>query len=292
MEPARLLAVRYLNTLPLIEGLDELPGIELETTVPARIADAVARGEADLGLASLVDSVRTDPALALVPAGMIGCDGPTLTVRVYSRVPFKDVTRLHADTDSHTSVVLARLLLRRLHGADPEVVAFDARERVEADNGRIAADEDAWPETVLLIGDKVALDPPPEARYPHTLDLGEAWKAMTDLPFVYAVWMCRADEADSPRIATAVALLDRQQRHNRTRLGWIVQTHAEARRWPRDLAARYLSELLRFEVGPREREAAEVFLAMAGEEKLLGQGRADVTPVWADPAGARAPVAG
>ena len=43
----------------------------------------------------------------------------------------------------------------------------------------------------LLIGDKVVTDAPPTDRYPHQMDLGEAWKDLTGLPFVYAMWMCR-----------------------------------------------------------------------------------------------------
>ena len=43
-------------------------------------------------------------------------------------------------------------------------------------------------QSVLLIGDKVVTDAPPEERYPYQMDLGAAWKELTGLPFVYAVW--------------------------------------------------------------------------------------------------------
>src|SRR5438552_983319 len=107
MLPVRLACVRYLNTIPLIEGLEKLPAVRLLPTVPSRIAGMVASGEADLGLCSLVDAAGSEAPLALVPAGMIGCDGPTLTVRLFSSVPLGEVRVLHADTDSHTSVALA-----------------------------------------------------------------------------------------------------------------------------------------------------------------------------------------
>ena len=51
---------------------------------------------------------------------------------------------------------------------------------------------------------------------------------------MYAVWMCRAAEAGSRKIATGAALLDRQRRHNATRLDWIVDARAEERGWARD----------------------------------------------------------
>jgi chorismate dehydratase len=173
---------------------------------------------------------------------------------------------VHADSDSHTSVVLCRVLLHALHGLTPEVVGFDARERVAVGSG--GASEE-WPETLLLIGDKVVTDSPPAVRYPYQLDLGEAWKALTGLPFVYAVWMCRAADAGSARVRTIASVLDRQRRHNLMRMDWIIATQAAEHRWPADLAQRYLGRLLRYEVGPREREAAGVFLGMAADLGLV-----------------------
>ncbi len=286
MKPIRVACVRYLNTVPMIEGLDKLSGITLTPVVPAGIAGMVLRDEADIGLVSLVDAARApEPGLALLPVGMIGCDGPTLTVRVFSSVPLEQIRQLHADTDSHTSVILAQVLLSRLYGTRPTVIDFDARERIAvgtqhagfaAANSQHSLDE-AWPETLLLIGDKVVTDSPPAVRYPHQLDLGEAWKRLTGLPFVYAMWACRADRAAAPEILLAAQLLERQRRHNQTRIDWIVAKHAPEHRWPRDLAATYLGNYLRFEVGPREREAAERFIA---EAETLGLVRGRLT--WAE----------
>lgn len=282
MREIRLGVVRYLNTTPLIEGLEKLAGLTLTAAVPAKLSGMLAAGDVDIALASVIDAARADQEVMLIPSGMIGCDGPTLTVRLFSAKPFERVTRLHADTDSHTSVVLARVVLARRYGVHPEVVDFDARERVEITGGAHPSSE--WPETLLLIGDKVVADPPPECRYPHQLDLGEEWRALTGLPFVYAVWMCRAADLGDPEkgaaIRGAAALLDRQVRHNLTRLDWLVQRRAAAHRWPQDLARRYLVDLLRYRVGPREREAVRVFLAAAA-----GLGAADTrSPGWLEPA--------
>ncbi|MBS0198021.1 MAG: hypothetical protein JSR77_14790 [Planctomycetes bacterium] len=270
MSPARIAAVRYLNTSPLIEGLNKVEGLSLIPTVPARIADLLVSGEADIGLASIVDSVAAEKPLALLPCGMIGCDGPTLTVRLFSAQPLEKITELHADADSHTSTILAQVLLNKLYGLRPRMVEFDARERVAtAGPGRETSLEESWPSAVVLIGDKVITDPPPVDRYPHQLDLGEAWKQLTGLPFVYAMWMCRAEEVGNDSIRHAAVLLDRQLRHNMTRIEWVISTRAHEARWPVETARRYLSELLRFRVGPREKQAVERFLADAAELKLL-----------------------
>lgn len=278
--PVRIAAVRYLNTAPLVEGLDRTQGITLIPTVPSNVVSLLRDGNADVGLASVVDAALshgTSSPLSLLSCGMIGCEGPTLTVRVYSAVPFAKATTLHADTHSHTSVILAQLLLKHVHGAAVKVVPFSAHERGTSTNPAHAAAPQDWPETLLLIGDKVVADPPPADRYPHQMDLGEAWNTWTKLPFVYALWMCRTKEATSQPIRLAEALLDRQRRHNATRLDWIIAARAPEHRWPIATASNYLSNLLRYEVGPGEREGLARFFKEAADAKLLPQ----IAPPWA-----------
>lgn len=269
MDGIRIACVKYLNTSPLVEGLEKLSDVVLKPAAPSRIAEMVRQGEADIGLASVIDAAGGD--LVILPVGMIGCDGPTLTVRLFSRVPLKEIRTVHADTESHTSVVLCRVLLKRLYGVSAGVEAFEAG----GVGGRM-------PEVVLLIGDKVVTGAPPMDDYPYQLDLGEAWKGLTGLPFVYAMWLCRAERTDDPAIHRAAALLDRQRRHNGSRLDWIVAAQAQRHGWPRDLAARYLGGLLRYEVGAREREAVGRFFEMAAEEGLVGSSAAR----WVEPVGA------
>lgn len=277
MDPVRIGFVKYLNTLPLIEGLEACAALRLMAAPPSALAGMLARAEVDLALASLVDFARAGrsddaPPLALMPCGMIGCDGPTLTVRVFSKVPLDRVCRLHADTDSHTSVILAQVIFARRWGLRPDVAAFDhgIALRSIAHSG---------PATVLLIGDKVVTDAPPASLYPHQLDLGEAWRDLTGLPFVYAMWMARRADLEGPRdrdLRSAADLLDRQRRRNLARIDWILGRHADERGWTLDLARRYVTEHLRYEVIDRARAGAETFLRMAAELGLV--------PTLAEPA--------
>ena len=80
----RIAAVQFLNTVTLIEGLDTWNGCSLVKAVPAKIASMLTQNEADIGLASIVDALNPKNNLALIPSGMIGCDGPTLTVPLFS----------------------------------------------------------------------------------------------------------------------------------------------------------------------------------------------------------------
>lgn len=257
--PIRLGCVSFLNTLPLIEGLGKLANARLTLTAPARLIDLLLQKEVDMGLLSVIDYQRSPEPLAMLPVGMIGCDGPTLTVRLFSSVPIERITRVHADIDSHTSVALVRVLLAERFGVRPEVVDFDA------DAHRAAPL--AWPEAILVIGDKVVTDAPSSVRYPHQLDLGQEWKSLTGLPFVYATWMCHVGDVE--RVRPMAALLDRQRRHNATRLDWIVHSRATVRGWPEDLARHYLRDLLRFEVGDHHRTAVEKFFELAEKHGVV-----------------------
>lgn len=262
MSQLRIGCVQYLNTLPLVQGLASWQDATLVPAVPAKLIDLLLGNQIDLGLVSLIDVARSPDLLVLIPAGMIGCDGPTLTVRLFSAVPIDRISGVHADTDSHTSAALVRIILSRRYGlSDVPLSPFRAAEH---------APTAPWPETVLLIGDKVVTDAPPPERYPHQLDLGEAWHELTGLPFVYATWMCRAAAWDAGderamQLRTAAAVLDRARRHNTSRADWLIAAGAPGRGWPEDLARRYVGDYLRYDVGERERQAVARFLSEAAD---------------------------
>src|SRR4051812_33440292 len=162
--------VSYLNARPLIYGLEQQPDVNLRLDVPSKLLAGLERADLDVALLPVIDYQRL-PGLKIVPAGGIGSDGETLTVRIFSRVPIAAIKRLACDPDSHTSVALARIILAERYDLRPEFVEL-----------KQGGDE----ETMLLIGDKVVCER--HDGYPYQLDLGGAWKAWTGLPFVFAVW--------------------------------------------------------------------------------------------------------
>lgn len=260
--PVSIGVVSFINTLPLIDGLDHLRDITLRPSVPSVLIDQLLSSEVEVALCSSIDYQLAPQPLVLLPAGMLGCEGPTLTVRLYSSVALKDLREVYCDTDSHTSVMLMRLLLREQFDIDPTIVPYDAREHV-ADNRPLQ-----WPPAMLLIGDKVATDSPPAVRYPYQLDLGAAWHEMTGLPFIFALWMARAD-ADEDRLRLACMTLDRQRRHNCERIDRMIHRRVAARNWPLDLAATYLKQRLRYDLTPAAIEGIERFFTIAHEQGLL-----------------------
>lgn len=273
----RLGAVSYLNTLPLVEGLGKLSDVALTLTAPARLIDLLLDGSIDAGLVSLIDAQRSPEPLALIPVGMIASDGPTMTVRLFSTRPIEQIRHVAVDADSHTSVALLRLVLGRKFDVRPRITELDIESRISS-RGADAAFPEAH-DAVLVIGDKVVTSAPPAERYPHQIDLGEQWKALTGLPFVYAVWMCRAERLREPWLRAIAAVLDRQRRHNATRLDWIVGARASHRGWPRERARAYLGVSLQYDVSDRHRAAVEQFFDWCAQDGLIDAHR---PTLWAD----------
>jgi chorismate dehydratase len=251
-------AVSFLNAKPLVDGLENEVGVHLISDVPSRLLETLLEDRASIALCPVIDYQLSPVDLEIVPVGAIGCDGCTLTVRVFSRTPMETVTCVHTDGDSHTSVALLAVVFNELYGRAPEI-----RNLASADvNG--SADP---PESVLLIGDKVIRNQPESALYPYQIDLGEAWRAMTGLPFVFACWMARARD----RLGDLPDLLGRCRDRNRNRIEEIAAVHALGSGWPEELAVEYLSEILRYDLGSRELEAIELFWSRCRELGLIGR---------------------
>ncbi len=248
--------VSYLNSKPLIEPLLRHPAVHVHFVVPAALLELMTRGTVAAALMPIVDYQNSPIAPVLVPAGAICSDGPTLTVRIFSRVAPRQITRLHADTDSHTSVILAQVILRELYGCKPRIIPLEARStRARRET----------PETLLLIGDKVVNAAPPAKDYPWQLDLGAEWKRLTGLPFVFAMWMMPTAAPDME----LARLLAEARRDGGRMTDQLVERYAGEKGWPADLARRYFTEHIRYEVTPRCRKGVETFFQLSDQHGLL-----------------------
>ena len=181
----RVGGVTYLNAWPVLYGL--MLGREpaqIRMDVPAVLADKLVSRRLDLALAP-VATLALRPGFTLAPGICIGADGPVASVLVVSERPVEDLSRLLLDTQSRTSVVLAQLVTTHLRKGRALAVE-------PADHARIAR-EVRGDTGAVVIGDRaLAL----RDRYPHVLDLGEAWRSWTGLPFVFAAWIAQRDVLD------------------------------------------------------------------------------------------------
>jgi chorismate dehydratase len=257
MDPTvRIGAVNYLNTKPLIHDLEELaPDAELVLDVPSRLADLLAVGRLDVALIPVIEYFRGG-SYSVVPDIAIASHGPVLSVTLFSRVPWTAIRTVALDEGSRTSAALTQILLWRKYGVRP------ATRPLPMD----AAAEDVDADAVLLIGDRAMRACLP--GFAHAFDLGQEWHDWVGLPFVYAVWAVRPG-ADLGPVAQA---LHEARRRGCERIGPIA--HREAPRLGLDagFCRRYLGNIIRFDLGPREQAGLHHYYMLACELGLARKG--------------------
>ncbi len=202
----RVGAVSYLNTKPLLYGIERAPirkDIELIIDYPANIASMLLQDEIDMGLVpvAVIPQMRE---YYINGKYCIGSNGPVASVCLFSETPIEKVERVLMDYQSRTSVELAKVLLREFWKVNPEIVdtSKDFRDYIRDVTAGV------------VIGDR-ALE---QRRVsPYFYDLAEAWKAFTGLPFVFAAWI-----SNKPLPAEFIAEFDEANRRGIRQIDQVV----------------------------------------------------------------------
>jgi cyclic dehypoxanthinyl futalosine synthase len=294
----RISAVSFLNARPITYGLEQMergawtnlgsaerspsPGgagtlsgspsqFELSFDLPARCAERLATGDADLGLIPVGAYATSREELRIVPGIAIAGHGAVRTVLLVGEVPWEQMREIALDGASRSSAMLVRLLCHE-RGLTPAFREVPHDEVLDAARGTTGA---------LVIGD-AGFDA--EARFPHVQDLGAAWHELTGLPFVYAVWAGRPDAVD----ADAIARLQRSLDDGLAARPIIARAHAEAHGGDPAVYESYLSHNIRYRLGAAELSGLAAFFSRARaaglidgtpRARLYEAGRAGATPV-------------
>jgi len=237
----RVGAVNYLNSKPLIEGLEH--DVELTLDLPSRIADQMSRGELDVGLIPAVEYLRAGD-YGTVPNVAIASRGPVLSVTLFSRVPMHEIKTLSLDEGSRTSAALTLILLAKKHNLSPLL------HQLPID---MPAD-DVNTDAVLLIGDRAMKACLP--GFPHAWDLGEQWQQLTELPMVFALWAVRGGVELEDDTVTA---FHEAKRRGLANVGRIAEREATGLHLDAGYCRRYLSHIIHYDLGPTELAGLKCF---------------------------------
>lgn len=249
--------VSFLNARPLREYLPVGETVAVRAEVPSRLIELLDAGQCDIALLPVVDYWRNQDRLEIVSDACIASDGETMTVRVFSRCPPDEVERLFVDGDSHTSIVLARLIWLELYGRRLEVIPWRPGEVGESPG----SDPDV--NSILLIGDKVVRNAP--RGFGFEVDLGAAWKHLTNLPFVFAAWYGRKGKNHLHIARMLSAARDQGVREARR----IARASAASHGWPVETAERYLCDIMKYKLTPAMRAGMDRFFFMAENHGLF-----------------------
>jgi chorismate dehydratase len=260
MPRPRLGHIQFINCLPLYYGMvkqDVLLDVDLVRANPADLAEMITVGELDVAPIPAIEYARHADDLVLLPDISISSDGEVQSILLVSQVPAEQIgtdNTVALAANSRTSQVLARVLLAKRWGVEPNYV------EMPPDLPAMLRDADA----ALLIGDEALRTywEPPDGLC--TYDLGTEWTQWTGLPMVYAVWAARRDFAESqPDAAAAVVeALGSSLEYCRCHLDDISEYAA---RWEPFGADRFRSyfDALQFRFEPRYREGLSRYLAEA-----------------------------
>lgn len=249
-------SVPYLNEKPLTRWFShtdegKASGIEVRYAVPSELARMLAEGEIAAALVSSFEFFRTS-GYVVAPGVSISGQDEILSVRAFSRVPWKRVESLALDTSSLTSAALLKILLAQQFDAHPAFLNH-------------APDLDAMlavADAALLIGDKGMLA---NSEGLLALDLGEGWRKLTGLPFVYAVWM-GLPEKMTPELVSA---LQRSRDWGVTQTDEIVDEEAKRLGCSPRLVRHYLTHVMDYDLGEEHLQALQLFGDKARQENLL-----------------------
>ena len=250
MSSLRIGAVSYLNTKPLVYGLEQLlPSAELVYDLPSHLADDLAEGRLDVALIPTVEYFQ-DPSYQVVSDACIACRGPVLSVSLLSRCPRAEIRSLALDEGSRTSVALVQILLREQYGLTPSLLPLPI--------GSAAQDVDA--DAVLVIGDR-AIDVEQDG-FVEAWDLGDEWCRWSGLPFVFAMWTARGGlQIDLEPLQEA---LETARDAGLANLESIAREEAGTLGLNQQQCLEYLRDNLHFSLGEKEREGLELFRQYAG----------------------------
>ena len=253
----RIGSVPFMNARPLVRwfGTDEgkRSGFELVEAPPTQLARMLEEGEITLALTSSF-ALFQHPDYRYVPGISIAGLGAIKSVRAFSRLPFGMIHSCAMDTSSLTSVALLTILLDEVYNSHPQKLSLPPDLPSMLDQADAA----------LLIGDPGLLA---DGRGMQTLDLGEAWRKHTRLPFVYALWIGKQETITRDVIDT----LQTAKEYGLTKFNEIAQEEAERLNCPQALCYQYVSEVLNYDLGEEHLQGLDLFHEKCRQHALLSE---------------------
>jgi chorismate dehydratase len=297
----RIGCIKYVNARPLIRGW---PG-DIIFDDPSVLCQRLANRQLDVALVSSFEFL-SNPIYRIVDDVSISSDGPVYSVVLAHCGQLSDIQEIELDPASQTSVNLLRCLLaelglkprftrnmdlqsvrrRGLQPADSAPVQpgqSETAEKISAERTGEMAMFQAAHRARLIIGDQAIAFRQKHADEFQFWDLGEHWKKLTGVPFVYALWLIRPEVADAKQLADRLRAIRDENLASLDELigeavgGVGISAVASAKadgpgrriEFDRYFLARYYRKHLRFSFGENEKQGLQIFACLCAKHAVL-----------------------
>ncbi|MDR1856991.1 MAG: menaquinone biosynthesis protein [Desulfovibrio sp.] len=266
-QPLRLGRIGYLNVLPIYHPLEAgiLPhDFEIVAGPPALLNDMMARGELQVSSASCFEYARRPERYYLVGDLSIGSRGPVMSVLLMSRIPVEELDdkEILISGETHTSVALLRLLMTSRYGIAPRYATGSVTRALRSGTPPVA---------FLAIGDE-ALRLRRHPDYPHRIDMAQAWREWTGLPFIFGLWVISREAADAGMFGEDPAdLLRRARDWGLAHMDVILELTGLGCPLTREELITYYRDGLVYSLGPEEREGLICFYGKLADAGVISE---------------------
>jgi len=253
--------IDYLNTQPIERGIERrFPDREIVRGVPTAINHALLDGRVALAPISSYEFALNTDKLLLIPELSISSIGAVNSVLLFSwRADPRELDGAPIALTDHskTSTNLLRVLCTHYYHIEPEWRTMPT----DLDTMLTTC------EAALLIGDKALFEGVLRRHIgrrglPYCFDLGDEWLHFSALPFTFAVWAVREDQADEVRRSGILPALYESKREGLAAIDEIALAYAPRLGLPAGVCSKYLYNL-RYHLDSSDRAGLRHFLSYA-----------------------------
>ncbi|MCD4720600.1 MAG: menaquinone biosynthesis protein [Desulfobacula sp.] len=260
--------ISYINASPVYYGLDHgllPPWLKMVPDVPSALNRKIKTGQIQVSPISAAFYAMNHRDLLLLPDLSISCHGRVLSVILASNYPIDDLEgkKVMFSRESASAASFLKMIFnQRKVSPVYEVGSVNNFQR-------ISNSVDA----VLVIGD-AALTHPWDQVFKYSIDLGQLWYEMTQLPFVFAVWVVRRSFAKKDPVCVKEIhnwLLE-SKKQGYQHIDKVIEAGKNKLNLDQSLIKEYF-DLLYCDLDDQKVKAMEVFF-----DSLLDQGILDEKP--------------
>jgi chorismate dehydratase len=254
----RIAAIRYINTLPLIFGLQNRNDHDLILDTPSACFRKLISNEVDVALIP-VWGTQLQADVHAIPDLGIAANNQTESVFVYSNKQLNKIQTVAVDPASLTSVNLLKIILHVQYQNQPKFVtsnSCDIQDRLKSCDAS------------LVIGDAAITTAVTGFR---RCDLAAEWNAMTQLPFIFAVWGSLRRLTSSEQEVFRQSFFEGQSAPER-----LITQACEMLPVDSEFVKRYYNLDLHYQLTPNDYQGFSRYLALAADLKILDTIRTDI----------------